>query len=312
MAEPNTNRSTRRWLVGVLGVVLLVGVMAYVVREGALESFARLSLWVLVAALGLQLLAQLFFNSSFLIPLKVHLPTLGYWQLFLVRTGGFLAGYVLPVAGGLAVRMAYLRRLGISYQDFASATVLSNVSALVSAALLTTLSVLVLRILHGPVPDAVLWLTAVLIVVAAAAAAAFKLLPGFVQGGPLARFPRLVAVTRYDADMRTVLRVLWYSIARHCANFATFGLLYISLADVPSGFLAGGFVYAVTSPVRMVQVTPGNLGINEWVYAVAGQTVNFDMGVGLVIALVFRAVAAAGQGVGVLIATAMLARRPAK
>ena len=61
---------------------------------------------------------------------------LGFWELYLVRTGGFLVGSLVPVAGGLAVRLAYLRTRGLTYLDFTWATLLSNVLALGAAAVL--------------------------------------------------------------------------------------------------------------------------------------------------------------------------------
>ena len=54
---------------------------------------------------------------------------------------------------------------------------------------------------------------------------------------------------------------------------------------VPGDFLTGGLVYALTSPVRMVNITPGNLGVNEWVVAIVGKALAFDLTTGLIVAL---------------------------
>ena len=54
--------------------------------------------------------------------------------------------------------------------------------------------------------------------------------------------------------------ILALSFGRHVFNFLSFGLLYQSLFRASGGFLTGGLVYAITSPIRMVTITPGNLG----------------------------------------------------
>ena len=82
----------------------------------------RLSVQVLAATCLLQFVSQLFLNGSLLLPLQTKVTRLGFWELYLVRTGGFLVGSLMPVAGGLAVRLAYLRNRGLTYLDFTWAT----------------------------------------------------------------------------------------------------------------------------------------------------------------------------------------------
>ena len=86
----------------------------------------------------------------------------------------------------------------------------------------------------------------------------------------------------------------------------TFGLLSQSLSRGAGDFLAGGLVYALTSPVRMVNITPGNLGVTEWVAALVGRMLAVDVTTGLVAALAFRGVGLVGQGLGVLVGAAWL------
>jgi hypothetical protein len=81
--------------------------------------------------------------------------------------------------------------------------------------------------------------------------------------------------------------------------------LYAALSDAPGGFLAGGLVYALTSPIRMVNLTPGNVGVNEWAVAVAGRALAFDLTTGLLVGGVFRAASLAAQGAGVLVGWAV-------
>ena len=99
------------------------------------------------------------------------------------------------------------------------------------------------------------------------------------------------------------------SLLRHVLNFVTFGLLYHSLSREPSAFLAGGLVYALTSPIRMVNVTPANLGVTEWFVAVVGRLVAFDLTIGLIVSLAFRGVALVAQMLGALFGSAWIGSR---
>jgi hypothetical protein len=57
----------------------------------------------------------------------------------------------------------------------------------------------------------------------------------------------------------------------------------------------------------MVSITPGNLGITEWVVALVGRALAFDLAIGLIVALGFRGVSLVGQGLGVLFGSAWFA-----
>ena len=74
-------------------------------------------------------------------------------------------------------------------------------------------------------------------------------------------------------------------------------------------FLAGGLVYALTSPVRMVNITPGNLGVTEWVVALVGKVLAFDLTTGLIVALAVPGHCARRAGSGALSGSAWLAAR---
>jgi hypothetical protein len=233
-----------------------------------------------------------------LLPLRSHLPRLGFWELFLVRTGGLVLGSAVPVAGGVAVRLAYLKRQGLAYADFAHATVLSNVLALVAAACLALPAAAVLWAMAGAPPTAALGLTAAVLALGTGALVVLQALPR------LAARPRWSRWLPWRPDASAsrpiVLRIFWVSMLRHMCSFIAFGWLYAALSDVPEGFLAGGLVYALTSPIRMVNLTPGNVGVNEWAVAVVGRALSFDLTTGLLVGGVFRAASLAAQGLGVL------------
>ena len=301
----------RRWMIVVL-VALLVPIAIFLVtRRGALD-IQRLSIAVLVATLALQVAAQLLWNAAMLLPLRASLASLGYWELFMVRSGGLFAGYVVPVAGNIAVRLAYLRHRGLAYRDFAWATFLSNALALFAAAALAGCAVVMIWLMAGETSASVLGLTAGILILGVGCLLTVWGLPRMARDRRLPRWRWLSGVEHLRATPGTVVVVSVLSLGRHLVTFLTFGLLYHSLSPVPAGLLTGGLVYAITSPVRMVTLTPGNLGINEWVVAIVGKLLSFDLATGLIVALVFRGLTIAAQLLGALVAASWLAIRPSE
>ena len=299
--------SGRRWLVTAVVIALLAVMAAHLfTRHEELTHFQRLSTTVLLITLFLQFLSLLLWNGAILLPLQTCMTGLGYWELFMVRTGGFLVGYLVPVAGNIAVRMTYLRRRGLTYSDFTWATLLSNVLALVTGAALAVFAVGILWMIAGTPPAPVLGLTAGVLALGVIGLTVFQFLPSLAGHPRLQRWPWLSGMSGFKARGRTMTWVLALSLVRHCFNFLTFGLLYQSLSRAPSEFLTGGLVYAITSPIRMVAITPGNLGVNEWVVAIVGKVLSFDLTTGLIVALVFRGMSVAAQVLGVLLGGAWL------
>jgi len=299
----------RRRLMTAVAILLLAAMAAYIVaRRGELGYLQRLSINVLLATLACQLLAHLMWNQAMLVPLRQHVR-LGYWELFAVRSGGLLASYVVPVAGNVGVRLAYLRRRGLRYPDFVWATTVSSVLGLLAAAMLGMLALGALWAVAGPPPPLVAGLAAAVLTLGLAGVASLRWLPAF-AGHPRFRSQRWVAVvSRHEMTLRVVAQVLAASIGRHLFSFISFGLLYQELAGGRTQFLTGGLVYAITSPMRIVMVTPGNLGIIEWIVGAVGTLLAFDLTTGLVVALVFRAMSLAGQGVGLLMGAALVGVR---
>jgi Lysylphosphatidylglycerol synthase TM region len=290
-------------------VVGLLAGMAVLVSRTDLTYVRRLSVQVLVATSLLQFLSQLFLNGSLLLPLRTCVTRLGFWELYVVRTGGFVVGSLVPVAGGLAVRLAYLKSRGLTYLDFTWATLLSNVLALGAAAFVGVLATGVVWMMMGCPPAPVLGVSAAILALSVAAVAVFELLPRVSRHPRFARWRWLSDLRSLNASRRMAVGVFALSLIRHGLNFVTFGLLSQSLSRAPGDFLTGGLVYALTSPVRMVNVTPANLGVTEWVVALVGKMLAFDLATGLIVALAFRGVALVGQGIGMLFGSAWIALR---
>lgn len=286
-----------------VSLIVAIGVHAYR-NPDEVAQFRRLSPLVLVAAVVSQTLVQLFMNWALLIPLRRHLHTLGFWEFLLVRSGGLVASSVVPVAGGMAVRLAYLRRRGVTYSDFLWATIVANVFALAAAAILALAASAVMWWVLGQLPLLVFGLASVIALAAAAAVLITGAIPRLAANGRLGRRAWVEALAEHALDRSTALGVVGSSLLRHFFNFVTFGLLYGAITRSPQSVLTGGLVYALTSPVRMVNITPGNVGVNEWVVAIVGGALAFDVTVGLVVAIVFRGVSVVAQGLAGLVAWA--------
>jgi MFS family permease len=307
-SDRTNRRSARRWLTSGVVVALLVAMAVHVSRRHEeLAYVQRLSIQVLIVTCALQFVSQIFLNGSLLLPLQTCVKKLGFWELYLVRTGGFFVGSLVPVAGGLAVRLAYLRSRGLTYLDFTWATLFSNVLALGAAAVLAVGATGVLWMTAGPPPALVLGVSAGVLAISVAALAAFEFLPRLTRHPKLQKWRWLSGMSSLKTSRRMAMWVFALSLVRHVLNFVTFGLLCQSLSRVPADFLTGGLVYALTSPVRMVNITPGNLGVTEWFVAFVGKVLAFDLTTGLIVALAFRGVALVAQGLGALFGSAWLA-----
>ena len=276
-----------------------------------LASIRRLSLRVLMATCALQFASHIVLNASFLLPLRRSLQALGFWELYLVRTGGLVAGWFIPVAGGLAVRLAYLKNRGLTYVDFTWATLFSNLLALGAAAVLAAGATIVLWMMAGPLPASVVIVSAGVLLGSVAALAAFEFLPRLTRHPRLEKWRWLSDIGTLQANPRMAIWVFGLSLGRHVLNFVSFGLLYRSLTGGPADFLIGGLVYALTSPVRIVTITPGNLGVAEWFVALVGKMLAFDLITGLIVALAFRGVGLVAQGLGALLGSVWLSLRKA-
>lgn len=292
-----------------VAIVLLAAIGVHLAMQADdLRQLSRLSLTVLAGSVALLFGSHLAQNESLLLPLRTHLPRLGFWELFFVRTGGLVVSSAVPVAGGVAVRLAYLRRQGLTYGDFAHATLLSNVLALVAAACLALLTTVALWALAGTPPMAALVLLVALLASGAGALVVLQSLPRLARHPRLARW--LPAGGDPSVNAAVVRRVFLASVLRHLTSFVAFGWLYSALSEAPGGFLAGGLVYALTAPVRMVNITPGNVGVNEWAVAVVGRSLAFDLTTGLLVGGVFRVASLVAQGIGILVGWALSGSRP--
>jgi uncharacterized membrane protein YbhN (UPF0104 family) len=303
-----SSRSPRRIVAIVAAAVLLASVGIHLIREReVLAGLPRLPLWLLLSALALQLGAQLFWNAAMLLPLRTHMDRIGFWELFMVRSGGSLAGLVLPVAN-LALRLAYLKRRGLGYAEFAWATALANVLALFAGGVLAVFALALLWFRSGLPPRSIVALASAVLALGVGGLLALRFAPRLAGREGVRRWAWIGGIARMKSGDPSVGPSLVFLFLRHICNLITFGLLFRTLSAPPADFMAGGLIYAITSPVRTLMVTPGNLGVSEWAVAAVGSALAVDVTHGLVVALVFRLLSVAAQGAGVLLGGVWMAR----
>jgi hypothetical protein len=236
------------------------------------------------------------------------MPQLGFWELLLVRAGGFLVGVMVPLGGNVAVRLAYLRRRGLTYSEFAWATLLTNSLALLSMAGVAAMAVSALWQLHGRPPAGVMVLTGVVLAAGFGAVSFLYFLPRAAHYRWFVDRPWAKGLADLTTSRSVIAWVLTFALARHLGNFLTFGMLYRALST-NGDVLTGGLVYALTSPARVVQIVPANIGVSEWLVGVVGTILSYDLTTGLLVAVVFRGMTLVAQGLGALAASAWLGLR---
>jgi hypothetical protein len=306
----SAHQASRRRPIIIAAVVVLVASMGghLLMSRDELVQLGRLSSSILIGAAGLQLLAQLSWNAAMLVPLRLHMPQLGFWELLMVRAGGFLIGVMVPLGGNVAVRLAYLRRRGLTYSEFAWATLLTNSLALLSIAGVAAFAMAALWQLHGRPPAGVIALTGVVLAAGLGAVSFLYFLPRWARHAWFAGRPWAKGLAELKATRSVIVWILTFALVRHLGNFLTFGVLYRALS-AHGDVLTGGLVYALTSPVRVVQIVPGNIGVSEWLVAVVGRILSYDLTTGLLVAVVFRGMTMVAQGLGALAGGAWLAWR---
>ena len=81
-------------------IVLLAAIAIHLAQQFEdVRQLSRLSPGVVIGSLVLLFASQLALNESMLLPLRVHLSAIGFWELFLVRTGGLVVGSAAWRAG---------------------------------------------------------------------------------------------------------------------------------------------------------------------------------------------------------------------
>ena len=267
----------------------------------------------LILLLLCQVIAALILNWASYLPLRKYAPKLRYWELFALRSGAFLAGHLLPVAGSTAVKASYLRSIhDVSLPNYFATILYTNLLRCLSAGILSIIALLAVYVatdrhsiflcgiagfsligsllfLRLPVkfqswPSAVVWLGPLL-----KAQRSFVLLTGS---------SRLFAAVSILGAIHLLLTAL------------VFGSFYASLAGSLGEGLFAAIAHTASAPSRIMTITPGGLGVYDWLVALSGASIQLDLGKGLLAALLLRAAGLVAQALLCLVAIFMWKRTP--
>jgi uncharacterized membrane protein YbhN (UPF0104 family) len=215
----------------------------------------------------------------------IRLSVKEWLGLSIVTTMG---NFVTPFSGGLMARAAYLKhRHGFSYADFTTSLAANY---LVNFWVISLTGIVVLLFLGTSSPGML-----PLVLFFAAATAVTSLLAvvpvGELRGGSLLTKNLnqvLKGWTMIRKDRFFLEKLVLYVFVNIAINGLSFYLAYIALgSDVT--FLASLVVSLLTSFSLLVNLTPGNLGIQEAVTSLSSALLGLGAGLGLLVALIIRA-----------------------
>jgi len=217
--------------------------------------------------------------------LRLYAPNLKSSEFVAVSS----AGSIISLPGAVqAAKAVYLKgRHGVEFQRSLAISGVIVVIAL-STASLTALIGLAWLETQGKANLHLLWLLSAFMLFGASFLLVFAgRLP---KTGRLERFSYFPETwAQLVGDRRRMFTVAALLCVRSLSSFLAFGLLFVALANVPNGLVVGGVVDALTFALRLVMITPGNLGVYEWVVAVLSSSVGSTLATGLACAALYRA-----------------------
>lgn len=287
-----------------LVLVLLLGAFAAYLwaNQSEFQRLLDLSGITLLQVVMGRAIAYLALISATTYCLRPYAPNLNSLEFVAASS----AGSILSLPGAVqATKSAYLKgRHGVGLQRSLAVSGVIVVVALSSASLTALLGLAWLET-QGKGNLHLLWLLSACTLLGAGLVLVFAgRLPKAGRLQRFAGFPETWA--QVVGDRRRMLSVAAMLCVRSLASFLAFGLLFATLASVPNGLVVGGVVDALTFALRLVMITPGNLGVYEWVVAILSSSVGSTLATGLACAAIYRAAGLLVTGSAGLISVMLL------
>lgn len=278
-----------RYLSIAILILVVAGLAAFLSSEKSLlPQLMHVDLTLMVCLVILRFLFLVtngLFLKTYSDRFGIRLSVKEWLGLSIVTTMG---NFVTPFSGGLMARAAYLKhRHGFSYADFTTSLAANY---LVNFWVISLTGIVVLLFLGTSSPGML-----PLVLFFAAATAVTSLLAvvpvGELRGGSLLTKNLnqvLKGWTMIRKDRLFLEKLVLYVFVNIAINGLSFYLAYIALgSDVT--FLASLVVSLLTSFSLLVNLTPGNLGIQEAVTSLSSALLGLGAGLGLLVALIIRA-----------------------
>lgn len=273
-----------------VALVLVVAAIAFYLnsQRQLLTAFQNVSLSAIIYLIILRLLflaTNGLFLREFVSKFDVRLSPKEWFGLSAVTTMG---NYITPFSGGLIARATYLKyRYAFPYAQFA--TVLAS-SYLVTFWVVGVVGVLALLTFVGAAQF--FWQMALLFATVIVAISALVMLPSakLPWNNRLARIVNVSlegwALVKNDRSL--LLKLIAYSLVNISLNGLSFWVAYQSLGS-PISFAAALLVGLLAVFSILINVTPGNLGIQESVISLSSGLLGAGVGQGLLVGLLIRA-----------------------
>lgn len=274
-----------------IAILLLVaaGLAVFLVSEKSLVIQLMQVDLVVVACLVILRFLFLVTNGLFLKTYSgrfgIRLSVKEWLGLSIVTTMG---NFVTPFSGGLMARAAYLKhRHGFSYADFTTSLAANY---LVNFWVIGLTGIVVMLLLGNSFPG--LWPLILFFAAVTAVTSLLAVVPvGELRGeAPLIRnLNRVMQGWRMIRKDRPFLeRLVLYVIVNIALNGLSFYLAYVALGGDAS-FTASLVVSLLSSFSILINLTPGNLGIQEAVTSLSSALLGLGAGLGLLVAIIIRA-----------------------
>jgi len=268
------------------GIILLLGLAWYLwQRPEEVLRLTEISVPVLAAVFVARLASYAMLVISTWRFIKIFAPALNLWEYFLVSSSGFALGMFSLPGSSYVVKTVYLKqRHGFSHVDFLAVNILVGLFTLLTAGVIACGSLTLIR--HGG--DTVhIGLWALAIGLAIGASSGLVLIDKSFYRAGVERTIRLAQTYRKIVCDHEGIRLVFISLTlRTALSFLGFGLLFYALGG--GTILAGGVMDSLSTLLRLVRFTPGNLGIYEWSVASLGHWLDASMSIGLIAAGLYR------------------------
>lgn len=280
-----------KWIKNILGIIIVIFLLWYLSRHwGKLKFLIKLSAAELIIIYFVSSLATL--NSAYIIQrlLKTLKVRTFFWDMVLLQNATYLLNYV-PMKFGTVFRANYLKRhYGLRYAQFGTFFVYIM---LLMAATASIVGLVVLVAVYGVAGYERKVLAAVFLgVLAFSVLSAFIPLPIPKGSGKLSTILRdfLISRQQITRDKYTLFVCTTLLLGVFIMSSVRLGIIYNSMGQNvhPAGYLVLGALGFVT---MFVSLTPGSLGIRELVLGSGAIVLGIPFEVGILAAMIDRAIA---------------------
>jgi len=279
-----------KWIKNILGIVIIIFLLWYISKHwDKLKVLLRLSITELLIIYLITIFGTM--NSVYIVQCLLNALKVKtfFWDMVLLQNATWLLNYV-PMKLGTLFRANYLKRhYGLSYAHFGTFFVYMT---LLMTATASIAGLVVLVAVYGVTGyERKVLAAAFLVLLAFSIFFAFVPLPIPTGSGKLSTVIRNFFAGRHQVTRSK--RTLFICTAFLAGNFilssVRLGIIYNSMGQNvhPAGYLVLGALGFVTT---FVSLTPGSLGIRELILGSAAVALGIPLEVGVLAAMVDRAI----------------------